>query len=134
MCAHVQDEVTTARAGPWEPQRANLVNMQMVCLPCPPCPEPVSVTCLGGHEVSSLLLPTHCRNISILTVFYLLRIVYKTSVLSTLLCGHPNSKTKRRIKTKIGAKVPQGRSNSNNNNSNSYDNVYDAVIVAVHCH
>jgi len=43
----------TARAGPWERPRDTTVNMEMVCLPCPPCPELVSVTCLGAHEVSA---------------------------------------------------------------------------------
>jgi len=42
------------RAGPWELPRDISVDMEMVCLPCPPCSEPVSITCLGGHEVSAV--------------------------------------------------------------------------------
>ncbi|GBM65110.1 NF-X1-type zinc finger protein NFXL1 [Araneus ventricosus] len=45
-------ETKQKKEGPWDLR--NSYRMELICKPCPPCPFPIPVTCLGGHEVQNL--------------------------------------------------------------------------------
>ncbi|CAL1287464.1 unnamed protein product [Larinioides sclopetarius] len=45
-------ETKQKKEGPWDLR--NSYRMELVCKPCSPCPVPIPVTCLGGHEVQNL--------------------------------------------------------------------------------
>ncbi|GIY84144.1 NF-X1-type zinc finger protein NFXL1 [Caerostris extrusa] len=50
----LKSKLSRKKEGPWDLR--NSYKMQLVCKPCPPCPVPVPVTCLGGHEVNLLIV------------------------------------------------------------------------------